>query len=226
MINKISATELNIFETLANPVSFIEVSFDDLGSLTEFTEEKFSQVRLFQYPILSFETLFYSNPELSNKDNFKIKKGLGDCVNFGGRLTGKSLLGIIVDCVISTWHKTYRWGAVSSCDAVKIRGVMESIITVFDNHPIFKQLHAKSKSHPAYLVTFDNGVKLESVNNNIAGKDPGKNWFQKHIDKDFSEEASFLTDSISSKKLMAQSEFGMIERLTVSYRAQIFRFKK
>jgi hypothetical protein len=214
MISRITSEELQIFETLSNPISFVEVMFDNLGVLTEFTEEKYSKVRLFQYPIISYISLFFENPKLSNKENFKIKKGLGDCVNFGGRLTGKSLIGIIVDVILNTWHKTYTWGVVSSCDAVKVRGVLESILTVFDNHPIFSQLHAKSKSHPAYLVTFDNGVKLESVNTNVAGKEPGKNWFQKHVQIAFEEEASFLTDSISSKRLMAQSEFGMIERLT------------
>jgi len=214
MLSRITESELQIFETLCNPVSCVEVMFDDLGSLTEFTPDKNAKVRLYQYQMLSYESLFFENPNLSNKENFKIKKGLGDCINFGGRLTGKSLIGVIVDAVISSWHKTYRWGAVSSCDAVKIRGIMESIITVFDNHPIFKNLNAKSKSHPAYLVTFATGAKLESVNNNMAGKEPGKNWFQKHVDKSWEEEASFLNDSISSKKLMSQSEFGMVERLT------------
>jgi hypothetical protein len=48
----------------------------------------------------------------------------------------------------------------------------------------------------------------------MAGKEPGKNWFQKHADLNYEEEASFLTDSITNKKLMAQSEYGMVERLT------------
>lgn len=214
MINKITSEELAQLEVLANTISCIETMFSDLGALSEFEENKFAKVRMYQFPMLSYESLFFENPNLSKKENFKILKGLGDCVNFGGRLTGKSLLGVIVDCVIATWHKVYRWGAVSSCDAVKIRGVMESIITVFENHPIFRHLNIKHKSHPAYLATFANGVKLESVNNNIAGKEPGKNWFQKHCDHSWEEESSFLNDSISSKKLMAQSEYGMVERLT------------
>ncbi len=214
MIDKINKQELEVFEALANPISFSEIIFDDLGSLTEFTGEKFSKIRTYQYPMLSYTSLFFEDSKLTDKENFKIKQGLGFCVNFGGRLTGKSLIGIIVDVLINTWHKTYQWGAISSCDAVKVRGILESIIVVFDNHPIFKFLNAKHKSHPAYLITFDNGVKLESVNTNIAGKDPGKNWFQKHVSFSWEEEASFLNDSISNKKLMAQSEFGMVERLT------------
>jgi len=216
MITKITQEELNIFETLANPISCTEILFSDLGSLTEFNEDKFSKVRLYQYPMLSYESMFFENPQLSDKENFKIKKGLGDCINFGGRLTGKSLIGIIVDVLISVFHKTFRWGAVSSCDAVKVRGVMEAILTVFDNHPILKEWKCKHKSHPAYLAIFANKCKLESVNNDIASNKErqGKNWFQKHCDKNWEEEASFLNDSITNKRLMAQSELGMIERLT------------
>jgi hypothetical protein len=158
--------------------------------------------------------LFFENPELTDKENFKIKKNLGDCINFGGRLTGKTCIGILVDITISIFHKTFNWGIVSSCDASKIRGVMDTILGVFDNHPILKEWKCKHKSHPAYLATFANNCKLESVNNNIAGKEPGKNWFQKHADLNYEEEASFLTDSVTNKRLMAQSELGMIERLT------------
>lgn len=214
MIGKITPEELAIAETLFNPISCTEVLFDNLGSLTEFTQEKYSKVRMYQYPMMSYESLYYENPELTPKENFKIKKGLGDCINFGGRLTGKTLIGILVDMVLSVFHGIFKWGIISSCDATKIRGVMETVLSVFDNHPILKQWNCKHKSHPAYLATFDNGSKIESVNNNMAGKEPGKNWFQKHADKNWEEESSFLTDSVTNKRLMAQSELGMIERLT------------
>jgi hypothetical protein len=214
MINKITPDELAIFEALANPINCTEILFSDLGSLTEFSKDKYSKVRMYQYPMLSYESLFFENPNLSNKENFKIKKGLGDCVNFGGRLTGKTLIGILVDMTLSVFHKTFKWGITSSCDATKIRGVMETVLSIFDNHPILKEWKCKHKSHPAYLATFGNNCKIESVNNNVAGKDPGKNWFQKHADKNWEEEASFLNDSISNKRLMAQSEYGMVERLT------------
>jgi len=214
MINKITKEELQIFEALCNPISCTEILFDNLGSLTEFTENKYSKIRMYQYPMMSYESLFFDNSELSPKENFKIRKGLGDCLNFGGRLTGKTLIGILVDIALSVFQGTFRWGIISSCDATKIRGVMETILSAFDNHPILKQWNCKHKSHPAYLATFDNGCKIESVNNNMAGKEPGKNWFQKHADKNWEEEASFLTDSVTNKRLMAQSELGMIERLT------------
>jgi len=214
MISKITKEELAIFETLANPISCTEVLFDDLGSLSEFTKDKYSKVRTYQYPMLSYESLFVEDPKLTKKQNFKRKKRLGDCINFGGRLTGKTRIGIMVDTCLSVIHRVFHWGIISSCDATKIRGVMETIISAFENHPILKEWKMKHKSHPAYLATFANHCKIESVNNNVAGKEPGKNWFQKHADKNWEEEASFLTNEITNKRLMAQSEFGMVERLT------------
>ena len=214
MIEKITTEELAVFETLCNPIECTEVLFSDLADLNSFEIDKYAKVRLYQYPMLSYESLFFENPELGKRENFKIKKGLGDCLNFGGRLTGKTLIGIMVDVFISVFHKTFSWGVISSCDATKIRGITDRIINVFDNHPILKSLNCQSVSHPAYRLNFNNGCLIESVNNNIAGKDPGKNWFQKHADKNWEEEGSFLNDAISGKKLMAQSEYGMVERLT------------
>jgi len=215
MISKITKEELQMFETMANPIGCTEIIFDDLGSLTEFTRDKYSKVRTYQYPMLSFESLFVKDPKLTDKENFKQKKRLGDCINFGGRLTGKTRIGVIVDVCLSVIHKVFNWGIISSCDATKIRGVVETtLIPAFESHPILKEWKIKSKAHPAYLITFANHCKIESVNNNVAGKEPGKNWFQKHADKNWEEEASFLNDTISNKRLMAQAEHGMVERLT------------
>jgi len=214
MINKITKEELALFETLANPIACTEILFSDLTELTSFDQENFSKVRPYQYPMLSFETLFFENPKFTKKENFKIKKGMGDCLNFGGRLTGKSHISIIVDAMLSVFHKTFRWGIIHSCDAVKIRGICDKIIIIFENHPILKNFKSKSVSHPAYRINFKNGCLIESVNNNVAGREPGKNWFQKHADKTWGEEDSFLTDEITGKKLMAQSEMGVIERST------------
>ena len=75
MINKITPEELAIFETLVNPISCTEVLFDNLGSLTEFTENKYSKVRMYQYPMLSYESLFCENSSLTPKENFKVKNG-------------------------------------------------------------------------------------------------------------------------------------------------------
>jgi len=213
MLSKISPEELAVFEILANPISCTEVMFSNLDDLSSFEENKFAEVRKYQYPMLSFESQFFENPELTKKENFRIKKGLGDCLNFGGRLTGKSWIGINVDILLSVWHKICKWGILSSCDAAKISGIMQIIIPAFENHPILKSLGIKSRANP-YLLNFKNGVRIESVNNTFAGKAPGKNWYQKHADKNWEEEGSFLTDAISNKKLMAQSEMGMVERLS------------
>lgn len=212
MLARITPEELNVFEVLANPVSATEVLFSDLAEMTSFDKEHFSKVRLYQVPMLSFESLFCEDEKLNKKENFKIKKGLGEGINFGGRLTGKSHIGIIVDVMLSVFHKTFRWGIVHSCDATKIRGVLDKIINTFENHPILKNWNPKAIAHPAYRINFSNGCLIESVNNNVAGREPGKGWFQKHVDKQWGEEDSFLTEEITGKKLMAQSELGVIDR--------------
>ncbi len=189
MVEKLSDEDRIVFETLSNPIAFSEIMFSDMENLSEFDENKFSEIRKYQYSFFSFESLFVEVEKLSKKENFKIKKGFGDVYAFGGRRTGKTHITILIDCLISFWHKTFKWGAISSVDATKVRGAMDKIVFALENHPILKSLGIHSIAHPAYRVTSKNGCLLESVNNNAEGKEPGKNWYQKHVDKSWEEES-------------------------------------
>jgi hypothetical protein len=215
MIEKISLEELDFYETMCNPVACTEILFHDFDNIGSFDEDKFGEVRKYQYPFLGFDTLFIENKELSKKANFEIKNGLSDSYTLGGRLTGKTLFCLIVDCIISTFHKTYNWGVVSSLDFAHIKNVMEKIILGLENHPILKLLetHQHTQRNP-YKVVANNGCLLESVNDNLVGKNPGQNWYAKHVDKNWVEEASFMTKQVTNKRLMSQSELGCIDRFS------------
>lgn len=212
MLENITTQELNFYEIMCHPKTCAEILFHDMDDLSSFSNDKYGDVRKYQIPFLSFDTLAIESKDKTIKENFNIKKGMGETYSLGGRLTGKSLIVLIVDCLIATFHKSYKWGVVSSCDAIKVRSVMEKILAAFERHPILRFLNARPLRSPAYKVNFDNGVLLESVNNNIAGKTPGSNWFGKHVSRQWEEESSFLTDEITSKKMMAESELGCIHR--------------
>lgn len=211
MINKISEEELILAQTLSHPVSCAEVLFDNFDILSSFSEEEFGKIRLYQYPMVAYDSLFCQDKTLSAKENFKIKTGLGESYNLGGRLTGKTIVSIVVDCLVAIVNKTFTWAVISSLDALHIRGIFEKIIAPLENHPILKNLNAHPLRSPAYKIDI-NGCLLESVNDNIMGKNPGNQFFGKHIDKHWKEESSFLTQEVSNKQLMASSELGCINR--------------
>jgi hypothetical protein len=167
---------------------------------------------MYQIPFVSFSSLAIEDKEKGKKENFKIKKAMADVYALGGRLTGKSIVVIVIDILISFFHKLFNKGVVSSFDSIHLRGIMELVITGLDNHPILKLLNAKSKQSPAYKIRTDNGCLLESVNENTTGKQPGGQWYQKHVDIEWAEEASFITDTINKKKIKAVSELGCVFR--------------
>lgn len=213
MLPKISEEDLIFFQVLRHPIMCSEVFFHDLDNLGSFDSEKFGEVRKYQYPFLAYDSLFFENSELSKKENFAIKKGFAESYVMGGRLTGKSIISIILDCLIATFNKTYNWGVVSSLDFDHIKNVMEKIIIGFENHPVLKLLntHKHTQRNP-YKIVANNGCLLESVNDNLVGKNPGQHWYSKHVDKNWVEEASFMTKQVTNKRLMAQSELGCIDR--------------
>jgi len=164
--------------------------------------------------MLGYDSLFLEDPKLSSKENSNIKNSLAESYNLGGRLTGKSIISIVLDCLISFFNKSFTWGAISSYDALHIRSILEKVIHSLDNHDIMKLLNAHSLRSPAYKINSDNGCLLESVNMNITGKNPGAQFFGKHIDKHWMEESSFLTQEVSNKMLMSQSEKSCINRFS------------
>ena len=121
MIDKISEEDLIVFEILHNPIAATEILFSDLGNLSEFDEEKFSAVRKYQRNYLSWDMMLFDNKLLTEKEFFNLQKGMSDTYILGGRLTGKSIIGLIVDVVLALFHNTFHKGSVSSADAEKIK---------------------------------------------------------------------------------------------------------
>ena len=74
MIDKITEEELAVFEILNHPISATEILFSNLGSLSEFDEDKFSEVRKYQRNYLSYDPLLFENKELTAQENYNLKK--------------------------------------------------------------------------------------------------------------------------------------------------------
>ncbi len=212
MITKAKKEDLIMFFLLSHPICCNEILFHDFDSLGIWNKNKFGHIRTYQYPMLSWDSLFLYNKNLTPEKNWKLKNNLGESYNLGGRLTGKSLVSILLDVIQSTWNKVYKWAVISSYDKLHVLELFEKLINAFENHKILKILNIRPIRSPAYKLNFANGLLLESVNQNIASKNPGGQYFQKHFDRQYLEEASFLTKEVSGKMLMAQSEKGCINR--------------
>lgn len=214
MITKIKENDLKVFQVLSHPIECAEIMFHDFDSLGTWDKNKFGKIRVYQYPMLSYDSLFLNDPKLSKEKNWEVKNNLAESYNLGGRLTGKSIISIILDWTICTWNCAYKWGVISSYDKMHILEIFEKMINCFENHKIMRILNAHCLRSPAFKLNFENGILLESVNMNIASKNPGGQFFGKHVDRHGMEESSYLTKEVSHKMLMAQSERGCINRFS------------
>ncbi len=213
MIEQITQEELEFVECLYNPIALTECVFSDLGKLTAFEEDLYSEIRLGQFVLMSYEYMIDDIPEFGDKANFKLREGAGTVYCFGGRKFGKTLLVEIVDVCISMLLNDGDEVGFCSYDQIHIRGVLEKIIQILENHPFFRMLGVKINRSPNFRFYAKNGYTLDSVNMNLSGETPGAQFFQKHFKRLYIEEASFETDEVYEKRLDSVSEVGCVFRI-------------
>lgn len=213
MLEKLTDEEVEFMECFHNTLTMAECLFSDFDNLSMMEEDKLSHVRMGQFPLLSLEYLIDNNVEISEKENFNLRKGAGDLYCLGGRLFGKTLLAEKVDMLVNMVVSENERVGFSSYDQIHIRGVLEDIVTILDNHPFFEMFEPHTTKSPNYRFTLNTGYSLESVNMNISGKKPGAQFFQKHFTRLYIEEASFETEHVYNQRRDSVSENGCVFRI-------------
>lgn len=218
MIEKnITEEEVELAGYLCDPVVMAETLFtskvNNLDSLKKCPNEEDSgfKVRLYQYPFLSYEYLLCEDSELSELENFNLKKGAGDIYMMSGRNLGKSVY-LILDMCMDFMHHTIDWIAIfSSCTGKHVSHIMEPFINILEQHPFFKLFQKKAVRNP-YKITTDSGYTMEGVNANITGKNKGANFESLRACKMTIDEIQYFDSVVDGKRSQAVSELGAILR--------------
>ncbi len=213
MIERLTEDELALVECLSYSISASECLFADLENLLYENEEQLGSVRLYQFPLFSYEYLLDYDNKLTAKENFKLREGAGKIDCFGGRLFGKSHCVERLDICVSIFNLPMENVGFTSVDILHIRGILEDLILVFETNMFFKDIFLeKINRSPNYRIAFKNGYVIESINMNIQSRSPGQQFFQKHLKRLYIEEASLETEEVYKKRIDAVSEFGCIVR--------------
>jgi hypothetical protein len=213
MLPAITEEELEFCECFYNSECMAESLFSDYDNMARFDEEKNAHIRLGQIPLISFEYILDYDSKLSAKENFKFREGAGNIWSLGGRKFGKTLFVEKVDLCIAMLTLDAEECGFTSLDALHIRGILESVVQILENHPLYKVFKPKINRSPNYRFYLNNGFVLESINMNLASKNPGAQFFQKHFKRLYIEEASFETEEIYGKRLESISELGCVYRV-------------
>ena len=216
MIERITEEELEFLECWFNPVCLAECLFHNFDNLSSFSEDKFGNIRLYQIPALSFESMIDTNVSgLNEKEKFDLRKGAGDVYNVGGRGYGKSLITLKIDITLSALYDDGMWCAFTSIDEKRIRSILDPVKSAMEFHPIVKTWKFKCNYKPD--IKFESEKthwKLNGVNMTLQGRDPGGQWFSLHVEKIWGDEMSFETEEVYKKRVDAYSERGAVIRLS------------
>lgn len=181
----ITERELDFYETLHYPVALAECLFsgkelEASDNLAIFNED-FAEIRLHQYPLLSFEYLLGYDSNLSAKENFQLREGAATIYVLGGRKYGKceyennaiqlangevklakELIGKTVKVISfndQTWQletsfATFYNNGRKPCKKIILKSGKEIIIT--ENHPLYTNkgwMQAKDLNNSYFLAT-------------------------------------------------------------------------
>jgi len=217
LTKKITEEEIEFMESWHTPRCVLESLFPNFDNLTEYNETNFGQIRTYQEPfysqesIIDFETTAKYH-KLSKKEEFQLRKNVGDIYNLGGRKYGKTLVTEKLDIPLSILHDDNTPTCCSSIDDIHLSEVLRPVKNAFKYHPILNQWHSISSERPKWNFEAKNGWTLAGVNMNLKSTDPGRQYFGKHVKKLWMEECSFETQAVADKRRDALSELGAIFR--------------
>ena len=216
---KLTKEELDFIGLWHTPQALLEILFHNWDNLNAFDPKRFGELRLYQAPLLSDESLIdfdlmAQELHLDKQEIFDCKKRVGDIYCFGARKFGKSLVVMLMDLINQMLTNDADKVALASVDLIHIRQILDPIKTCFSSHPICKQWTRRMTGAPDYKFELKTDWILNSVNFNIGSKNPGQQWFGKHVFRVYIEEASLETNEVYDKRKDALSELGAIFRVS------------
>jgi intein/homing endonuclease len=217
-LDKITDDELNFVDFWFTPKALLEILFHDWDNLSAFDAgDKFGELRLYQYSMLSDESLIdfdltKEQLNLDRKQIFQMKKMVSDIYCLGARKFGKSQITMIMDMLNSMMTSDGDKVAFASVDMIHIKQILDSVKICLENHPICKSFVRRISGSPDFKIELKNNYILNSVNMNIGAKNPGSAWLGKHVYRIMLEEFSLESDESYEKRKDAISELGAIYR--------------
>lgn len=214
---KLTEDELSLLECIFYPPALAESLFSDFGNFSDFNDKKFGEVRLYQYPMISWEAFYdFEHSDLTGQKKFDLRKGASDCYCVGGRLFGKTGIFQQVDLLLrafySLWYGAEKIG-FSAYVFNRITKVLDDVTLAIKIHPFFKGIfHGTAARSAPYTISINTGFKIFGINMNTSGGSPGESFFGEHLKVLFIEETSFETEAVFKARKQSISEFGCVFR--------------
>lgn len=220
MENKpLTERELAFCDSWRKPKILLEMLFHNWDNFNSFDKKRFGNLRCYQQPLVSKESLIdfertRKRLDLSEQETFDMRKRVGDIYCFGARKFGKTLVIQTLDLILQMLTRGSDKVAFASVDLIHLRQVLDPLKNCFEGHPICKLWKKRITGAPDYKFELKTDWILNSVNFNIGSKNPGQQWYGKHVFRVYIEEASLETQEVFEKRKDALSELGAVFRVS------------
>jgi len=215
MIKVLTKEELEFAECLFNPICFIECTSPatDMDSWDNLELDKGIKIRNYQIPFVQFDVCLEDDERLSDYENFKKREKAGTLVLVSARKIGKTYIGLVRNALTKlVLYNGYEM-TLSCYDLLHVKKMADDLCEFFDTHLFFRQFKKNINRSPVYDIRTRNGNQLQSVNENIAGRNVGKQWWSHHTHFNFQDEIQATTNEAYEKKIDARGEKGCVEVL-------------
>jgi hypothetical protein len=215
----ITEKELCFIEQWYTPKALLEFLFHNWDNLNAFHNHRYGNLRLYQQTLVSdeaiidFEATARMN-DLDEQETFDCRKRVGDIYCFGARKFGKTMVVETMDLILQMLTHGADKVAFASVDLIHLKQVLDPVKNCFEGHKICKLWKDRITGAPDYHFVLKNDWIMNSVNFNIGSKNPGQQWYGKHVFRVYIEEASLETEEVFAKRHDALSELGAIFRVS------------
>lgn len=216
--NNLTEEEWSLLETLVSPVDFVSFFIPKREQSPKTWQpdgDKF-YLRLYQKPMLAYDFLLADDSDLTEQENFQRRINLGDGIFIGGRIYGKTLVGIEFDALQEMLVHDGEQHILYSKDQKHTFPRMEYCANYVENHKFFQLYTLQGKidtvkRSPEFRIELENGHTTIGV---IEGqKNPGEAFQHFHPQRKSADEFQQITSLGYSRQVDSKSELGCIERV-------------
>lgn len=176
------------------------------------------RIRPYQFALQNYSYMYADDDNLTNKQNFRKRKGAGDLLNLASRNTGKSFF-LIIDAFLTLFHGEADESCIGSFDFKHLKKVCQPIANLANFHPFFQIFKRPKKSNVRFT---GGGMEIDSIlghtmygkNEKVESNDPGTDFHGLHYKTFYYEEASYMSKAGTEKRIDSGHSEGYIERLS------------
>lgn len=220
MYEKLSEKEIEFCETFCHPVALLENIFPvNINAPSQWNvESETIRLRPYQFAMIAYDSMYAYDDLKSERDNLRLRKGAGDLYNISARNIGKTFLGLVGDSLLSIIYYPGVESCIASFDEKHLKEISEKIANMVEQHKFFEMFHItkgnkKTVGRQPHRIHTDHGHLQIGVNEQVYGKNPGVDFHGKHYQRFEYDEASYMSEAGTDKRIDSGSSLGYIERL-------------